>query len=526
MSHEQLNARNMQVEESRRHNSIRQTRGIGLSIYVQRIISFFVLLLLPICAGARPFLYVGNLGDRSLSVSDIATGQIIATVPVGDGGPVGIAANPAGTRLYVANGHDNTVSVVDTISNTIVATFPVQVFPVAIAVNPAGTAVYVTNSSSDTVSVIATSNNAVIATIPVSHGPQGIAIHPSGKWIYSLATNDQYVSVIDADSNLVVETFRVGNNPWFAIFNADASLMYVSGSGAIYIVDTLTNKVTRTIAAASLGVEGIDQIVTSPQGDVLYAHATNGSLTNDSVLILDPQSFAVVNRIPVGLHGLHLALDPSGTRLYVSNQGDDNVSVIDTGTQKVIATIAARSNPRPMVIVDVPPLPPTVSVIEYYNAPLDHYFMTALTSDINLLDGGAFAGWERTQQTFLAYRAQSSSALGPVCRFYIPPQHGDSHFFSALPAECAFLVLAAADPTHFPNFSGYSEEGAAAFFVTLPDATGACPTGTVPVFRLWNQRFDSNHRYTTNPAIVAQMQARNYVLEGASPNHAAMCAPM
>jgi YVTN family beta-propeller protein len=196
---------------------------------------------------------------------------------------------------------------------------------------------------------------------------------------------------------------------------------------------------------------------------VLYAHATNAGLTNDSVLILDSQSFAVVNRIPVGLHGLHLALDPTGMRLYVSNQGDDNVSVIDTGTQKVIATIAARSNPRPLLVVDVPEPPPTVSVIEYYNAPLDHYFMTASTSDINLLDGGAFAGWERTQQTFLAYRAQSTSGLSPVCRFYMPPQHGDSHFFSALPAECAFLVMAAADPVHFPNFSGYIEESTAAF---------------------------------------------------------------
>ena len=83
----------------------------------------------------------------------------------------------------------------------------------------------------------------------------------------------------------------------------------------------------------------------------------------------------------------------------------------------------------------------------------------------------------------------------------------------------------AADPITFPSFSGYIEEHAAAFFVTAPDATGACPMNTVPVFRLWNQRFDSNHRYATSPAIVAQMKARNYVVEGAQPNLAAMCAP-
>ena len=43
----------------------------------------------------------------------------------------------------------------------------------------------------------------------------------------------------------------------------------------------------------------------------------------------------------------------------------------------------------------------------------------------------------------------------------------------------------------------------------LPDpATGACPAGTVPVYRLWNQRADSNHRYTTDPGIKAYMQSQ------------------
>jgi serine protease len=166
-----------------------------------------------------------------------------------------------------------------------------------------------------------------------------------------------------------------------------------------------------------------------------------------------------------------------------------------------------------------------VTVVEYYNPPLDHYFITASDSDISLLDSGAFPGWTRSGQSFHAYSLAVPSAMSPVCRFFIPPQHGDSHFFSANAADCEFLLAAAANPVAYPNFSGYIEERAAAFYVAQPDATGACPAGTVPVFRLWNQRVDSNHRYTTSPAIVAQMKARNYVLEGAAPNFAAMCAP-
>src|SRR4030095_7057870 len=36
------------------------------------------------------------------------------------------------------------------------------------------------------------------------------------------------------------------------------------------------------------------------------------------------------------------------------------------------------------------------------------------------------------------------------------------------------------------------------------------PVRSIPVYRLWNQRTDSNHRYTTSTAIRAQMLAAGY----------------
>jgi hypothetical protein len=112
--------------------------------------------------------------------------------------------------------------------------------------------------------------------------------------------------------------------------------------------------------------------------------------------------------------------------------------------------------------------------------------------------------------------------VNPVCRFYIPPVHGNSHFFSASPAECNLVVLKTATD---PNFSGYVYESPNVFYATLPDTTtGACPAGTAPVFRLWNQRIDSNHRYTASAAIKAQMIATGYVAEGYGPNAVIMCA--
>lgn len=166
------------------------------------------------------------------------------------------------------------------------------------------------------------------------------------------------------------------------------------------------------------------------------------------------------------------------------------------------------------------------TVVEYYNATLDHYFMTPLPAETSALDSGSIAGWTRTGLVFDAFAsaaAAGGAAVNPVCRFYIPPQHGDSHFFSASPDECqAVLAKIATDP----DFSGYVYETPAEFYIALPDTTtGACPSGTVPVYRLWNDRADSNHRYTADLPTRDAMIARGYVPEGYGPMGVAMCTP-
>ena len=166
----------------------------------------------------------------------------------------------------------------------------------------------------------------------------------------------------------------------------------------------------------------------------------------------------------------------------------------------------------------------TASVVEYYHPGLDHYFITPLAGEIDALDSGRVSGWNRTGFTFEGFASPAAAgdiAVNPVCRFYIPPIHGDSHFFSASPIECA--DVRARVPTD-PNFSGYLEETSAEFYIALPNAaSGACPAGTVPVYRLWNQRADSNHRYTTDAATRAAMIARGYVPEGSGADGVAMC---
>jgi serine protease len=157
-----------------------------------------------------------------------------------------------------------------------------------------------------------------------------------------------------------------------------------------------------------------------------------------------------------------------------------------------------------------------VSAVEYYWAARDHYFITADTAEVAALDSGKFVGWQRTGYSFSAY-AGTTDGTNPVCRYYIPAPWGDSHFFSASAYECAQVKV------KFPQFIAETD---AAFYVTLPNtATGACASGTMPVYRLWDQRVDTNHRLTSNRAQRDLMVTKGWVAEGYGSDPVAMCAP-
>jgi serine protease len=151
-------------------------------------------------------------------------------------------------------------------------------------------------------------------------------------------------------------------------------------------------------------------------------------------------------------------------------------------------------------------LKPFSLVYEYYNVDLNHYFRTGSRSEsFSVLSGGAGAGWRDTKGYFLAWRQASQGAV-PVCRFYGTPGKGpNSHFYTADPGEC----------NQVKNDPGWTYEGIA-FYVKLP-VNNTCPADTIPIYRLYNNRWmhnDSNHRFTTDLTEVNAMVLKSWVSEG------------
>lgn len=215
-------------------------------------------------------------------------------------------------------------------------------------------------------------------------------------------------------------------------------------------------------------------------------------------------------------------LDGSATAVPINVSNDDPMTVTLPGSNEFFendydgVNVSFRVGPSRKIIAGslmLTPLPPPVTIVqvdEFYHPGLRHYFMTADAVEKQLLDTGAHPGWERTGESFKAYATGSrpDGSISPVCRYYGAPERGlDSHFYSADAGECESVYV------RYP--SEWLLESDNVFQIDLPDmATGACPVGTIPVYRLWNQRVDSNHRYTTSAAVRAQMLAAGYFAEG------------
>ena len=173
---------------------------------------------------------------------------------------------------------------------------------------------------------------------------------------------------------------------------------------------------------------------------------------------------------------------------------------------------------REYLTPNVPAPAGQVVAVEFYNRTLDHHFISTNPVEIGNLDSGATVGWERTGLRFFAYSVPVAGT-NPVCRFYLRPGFGDSHFYSGDPQECAETQI------RFGN--NWIFESPNVFYIQLPNRiTGECSAGTKPVYRFFDS-FTTNHRYTTEVVERDRLLVTpGFIPEGYGPNAVIMCSPV
>jgi Repeat of unknown function (DUF5648) len=169
----------------------------------------------------------------------------------------------------------------------------------------------------------------------------------------------------------------------------------------------------------------------------------------------------------------------------------------------------------------LPPASPNVRVVEYYDASFDHYFMTPLASEVSLCDVGNMpcAGWAPTGFTFGATRSGiNAPSLAGVCRFYNDSFVPSSHFYALHGEGCEETLQ---------DFPDWRLESSDLFRAQTVPPNGACPIGSIPVYRLYNNGRGGapNHRFVTDPGERQRMIDAGWISEGYGALGVGMCAP-
>jgi uncharacterized repeat protein (TIGR01451 family) len=287
----------------------------------------------------EPVAYIANAGSNTVSVIDIATNIVTATVNVGSH-PWGIAVTPDGKKVYVANMNNSSISVIDVPRKKVIATVKVGIFPIGVAFTPNGTEAYVANYGSRNITVVDTATNNVTATVNVGHQPVGVAFTPDGKRAYVTNHGSNNVSVIDTLNNTVIATVNVVIQPAEVAITPDGTKAYVVdyGGTTVSVIDTSNNTINATV---NVGIQPAGVSIT-PDGTKVYV-ANYGS---NNVSVIDTSNDTVTATINVGNQPSGVAITPDGTKAYVTNYGSNNVSVINTSNNTVITSVAVGVGPR------------------------------------------------------------------------------------------------------------------------------------------------------------------------------------
>ena len=110
------------------------------------------------------------------------------------------------------------------------------------------------------------------------------------------------------------------------------------------------------VASALYGAYGEQH---NPDRAVSFGYVANSF--DNTVSVIDTDSNKFVATIPVGTFPSGVATTPDGTRAYVTNAGSNSVSVIDTATNSVETTFGVGTYPYGVAIHTLGIGPPTTT---------------------------------------------------------------------------------------------------------------------------------------------------------------------
>lgn len=283
--------------------------------------------------------YVANFNSQSVSVIEVNTNTVVPIGPsIQFNRPNFVAVNFQANLVYVTDAGaapgsptgTGFVTVIDGATDTILALVLVGFSPQGIAVDQTTGLVYVANRFSNSVSVITGGTNPRVTTTITDSSfniPTGVAVNSQTHQVFVTNFGDNSVSVIDGLSNQVVRTIPVGPEPVTVAVNTRTNVLYVVNQGNSTLSVLLAHTPFTTIATPQLagGMGLLEGVAVNEQLNHIYVMDT---ANNTVIVLVGTAAQALLATLPAGPGPFFAAVDSASGRVYVTDNGDASVTVI------------------------------------------------------------------------------------------------------------------------------------------------------------------------------------------------------
>ena len=311
-------------------------------------------LLLPLLfvlsgALAAQTLLVLNKEDATLAFMNPVSGEVAATVPVGEG-PHEIAVSDDGRLAFVGNygarTPGGTLSIIDVPGRKEARRFDLGALRRPHGVSCVAGKVFFTAEANKVVARYDPASNQVDWIMGTGlAGTHMVVAASGGKTLYTANIGSDAIAILQEEQNgaWTQTVVPVGKGPEGFDISPDGRELWAAHSrdGGVSAIDLATKKVLATFDA---GTKRSNRLKFTHDGKkVLISDLDGGSL-----VVVDVASRRVVNRIPMGKAPEGILLPPGSNEAFVAVAGDNNITVIDLNNFAVKRRIPTGKGPDGM----------------------------------------------------------------------------------------------------------------------------------------------------------------------------------
>ena len=295
-------------------------------------------------ANAKTFAYVFNEGSGNISIIDIGTQEVTATVDAGL--RIRWFSNRFfdGKRVWTidADLENAEVIVFDPWTLQTIKRIPFGKGPsMSIELSPDFKFAITISPGTDEVVVIDTATYEIVRRIGVGKFPCDLTLSLDGERAFVVERDQDTLSVIDWRNGKTLKTVALKDlsRPHMLTLSPDGTKLWVQERDAAKLSVYDTESLNR-VARLPVGQAPITTEFTPSGRTTLTTHIGQSYLK-----VFDADSFGEIKTIQVGQSPVNSIFEPGGRYAYVTNRQSNTVSIIDTVPWQVIKTIKVGTHP-------------------------------------------------------------------------------------------------------------------------------------------------------------------------------------